>query len=117
MGYYVFFSGSSQITTNHKYIFVLLTIYLGYTNYVAITRNRKRIPTLIISDFALEVSEYLKTTTYTWKDIIDWKIETKDGTDYLTISTIEPRKRMINISFLEKTPFEIEQLITEIKKH
>jgi len=117
MGYFLFFSGSPGITITSKYIFVALSIYLVYTNYIAITRFRRRAPTLIISDFTLEVCEYLKTTTYLWKDILEWKIEIYEGTNYLTITIIEDRKRQINISFLDKTPFEIEQIIKEIKRH
>ena len=116
-GYFVFFSGSSQVTSSIKYTFFAFTIFLSYTNYVSFTRNRKQIPTLVISEFAIEFCEYLKSTTYLWKDILEWKIEKDEGTNYLTLTTIEKIKRKVNISFLEKSPAEIEELIKEIKKH
>ena len=113
----IFFSNKSE-TDIIKYCFYAgLIIFYVYQTYVILKKKQELNPSLIISDFALEVTEKLKTNTYLWKDVLDWKIEIEDNTDYLILTTIEKNKPKINISFLDKTPFEIEQLIREIKKH
>jgi hypothetical protein len=114
---YIIFSKDSRNRTLVFFSLVGLILYLGYETYLIVEKKRKQIPTIIISDFALEVTETLKTNTYLWKDILDWKIQKEDNTDYLILLTIEKAKSKIDLSFLDKTPFEIEQLIKEIKKH
>jgi hypothetical protein len=110
--YYIFLSGSPQITSGTKYTFFALLLYSAYMIYADIKRRKHNRPTLIISEFSIEVFSDFKTTTYLWQDIKNWKIELDEGSHILVIETYNI-KRPITISCLDKTPAEIEDILNE----
>lgn len=72
---------------------------------------------MIFSKSEIEINEKGKPVSFLWLQIIDWKIEKdqESNTHYLTIQTVDQKKK-INISWLDKTPEEIEELLQMYKK-
>jgi len=58
-----------------------------------------------------------KPASILWPQIIDWKIETEkdNNTHYLFVKTADKTRR-INISWLDKSAAEIEELLTTFTK-
>ncbi len=116
MTYYIYFSGKYDNNNTMKILYVFLTASLLYSIYIPTRKFLKNEPVLTISKSKIEINEKGKPISLLWLQIIDWKIEKeKDGgTHYLTIETAE-KKRKINISWLDKRPSEIEELLQTYK--
>jgi hypothetical protein len=110
--YYVFLSGSPQVTSKIKYTFFALLLYSCYMVYVEFRKRRDNKPTLIISEFSIEVFGDFKTTLYLWQDIKSWQVKFDDGAHYLILETYSIKKT-IKIWSLDKTPEEIENILNE----
>lgn len=110
--YYVFLSGSPQVTSETKYTFVALLLYSCYMVYAEIRRRQDNRPTLIISEFSIEVFGDFKTTSYLWQDIKSWEIKFDEGAHYLVLETYSIKKT-IKIWSLDKTPEEIEGILNK----
>ena len=80
--------------------------------YAEIKRRKDKRPTLIISEFSIEIFSDFKTSLHLWQDIKSWKIELDEGSHYLVLETYSIIKR-ITVSCLDKTPEEIEEILNE----
>ena len=114
MTYYIYFSGKFDNNNTMKLLYVFLTASLLYAIYIPTRKFIKNEPILILAKDSIEIIDKKKTTSIHWLQIRDWKIENDEGTRYLIIDTAEIKKK-INISWLDKTPEEIEILITKFK--
>ena len=113
--YYIFLSGSTQVTSEAKYTFVALLLYSSYKIYAEIKRRKDNRPTLIISEFSIEIFGDFKTSSHLWQDIKTWKIELEEGSHYLVLETYNIKKR-ISVSCLDKTPDEIEDILNQFAR-
>jgi hypothetical protein len=116
MVYYIYFSGKFDNKNTMKIVYSILTVSLLYAIYIPVRKFFKNEPVLTFSKSEIEINEKGKAVSFPWLQIIDWKIEkeTDGGTHYLIIETID-RKRKINISWLDKRPNEIEELLQKYK--
>ena len=112
---YLLFSGKYKTNNTFIGIFIFMLAIMIYSLYFPVKRIIKNIPALVLSQYALEVAEKDTLVSLPWSQITACTFETSDGTDYLIIE-IEGRKRKINISLLDKSPFEIEMLIATYHK-
>jgi hypothetical protein len=115
--YYSFFYHSTETGTTMKIISGLLSIWLAYAIYRMTGKLLKNDPVLTLSDAEISINDKGKPVSYSWHEVIGWHLEKDrdDTTHYLVIETTG-KKRKINISWLEKKPFEIEVLMKEYKK-
>jgi hypothetical protein len=109
--YITFFS--DKIANNYIRIFnVIMIIAMAYSFYFPIRKLIKNEPILILSEFGIEINEKIKPVSLSWLQIIDWNIEKeKDNNTFYLILKTEDKNRRINISWLQKTPGEIEELV------
>lgn len=91
-----------------------MAAWLAYRVYLQYRMHKERIPAITISSLAIEITDGKKTTTVLWTEVSGWKIEKDEGSDYLFIDSPAGRKRT-SINYLDKTPWEIEQLILAVK--
>lgn len=113
--YYAFFSGNFDNIKAMKVLYVILLASLAYAIYIPAKKFFKHEPVLTVSKSEIEMNEKGKPTALLWLQVIDWKIEKDDSTYYLIVETAD-KKHTINISWLEKTPSEIEALLQTYKK-
>ncbi|WP_143144149.1 hypothetical protein [Cytophaga hutchinsonii] len=99
-----------------KIVYVFLTASLLYSIYIPTKKFVKNEPVLTFRKSEIEINEKGKPVSFLWLQIIDWKIEKEEdsSTYYLTIETADTKKR-INISWLDKGPSEIEELLRTYK--
>lgn len=116
MTYYIFFSGKYDNNNTMKILYVFLNGLLIYAIYIPAKKFLKNEPVLTFSKSEIEINEKGKPISFLWQQIISWKIEKDEdgGTQYLTIETGDTKKK-INISWLDKSPNEIEKLINSYK--
>jgi uncharacterized membrane protein len=117
MVYYVYISGRFENNITMKMVYVFLTALLVYKIYNPTKKLIKNEPVLTLSKSEIKINDVGKPISFLWMQVVDWKIEKeKDGgTQYLIIETAEHNKK-INISWLDKRPVEIEELIRTYKK-
>jgi hypothetical protein len=115
--YYEFFSGEIEINNITRILHLFVTISLLYTIYIVIKKFLKNEPVLIFSPIEFEINEKGKPVSFLWLEILDWKIikEEEGNTHYLILETIGEKKK-INISWLDKSPSEIEGILMMYKK-
>jgi len=116
MTYYIYFSGKFDSNNTMKIVYVFLTASLLYAIYIPTKKFFKNEPVLTFSKSEIEINEKGKPVSFLWLQVIDWKIEKEEdgGTHYLTIETADTKKK-INISWLDKRPSEIEELLQTYK--
>lgn len=116
MTYHIYFSGTFDNNNTMKIVYIFLTASLLYTIYIPTKKFFKNEPVLTFRKSEIEINEKGKPVSFPWLQIIDWKIEKEEdgGTHYLTIETADTKKR-INISWLDKRPSEIEELLLTYK--
>lgn len=116
MTYYIYFSGKFDNNNTMKIVYVFLTASLLYAIYIPTKKFFKNEPVLTFSKSEIEINEKGKPVSFLWLQVIDWHIEKEEdgGTHYLTIETADAKKK-INISWLDKKPSEIEELLQTYK--
>jgi hypothetical protein len=116
MTYYIYFSGKFDNNNTMKILYVFLTASLIYAIYIPAKKFFKNEPVLTFSKSEIEINEKGKPVSFLWLQVIDWKIEKEEdgGTHYLTIETAD-KKSKINLSWLDKRPSEIEELLQTYK--
>ncbi|KYP13541.1 hypothetical protein [Flavihumibacter sp. CACIAM 22H1] len=116
MTYYIFFSASSNTNIVIKLIYFILNAFLIKTIYGQANVVIKDKPVLIFSKSEIEIYQNGKYVSFLWSLVVNCKVEKEaDGvTHYLTIETAG-EKIVINISWLEKSPVEIEKLLNMYK--
>lgn len=116
MTYYIYFSGKFDNNNTMKIVYVFLTASLLYAIYIPTRKFFINEPVLIFSKSEIEIYEKGKPISFLWLQVIDWKIEKEEdgGTHNLTIETADSKKK-INISWLDKRPSEIEELLQTYK--
>lgn len=117
MSYYIFLSGKFDNNNTMKLVYVFLTALLIYAIYIPARKFIKNEPVLKFNTTEIEINEKGKPTLLLWLQVVDWKIEKDEdgGTQYLIIETTD-RKHKINVSWLDKRPSEIEELLQTFKK-
>jgi hypothetical protein len=110
MIYYVYFSGRLNGNQLLKWFYVLFTGFLVYAIYIPARKLIKNEPAIILSKETIGIIEKVKPKFISWAEVIAWKIEKSEDGYFLIIQTHEKTIRT-NISWLEKTPGELEQLI------
>lgn len=117
MTYYIYFSGKFDNNNTMKIVYVFLNASLMYGIYIPAKKFFKNEPVLTFTNSEIEINEKGKSISFLWMQVIDWKIEKDNDTPtyYLTIETTGIKKK-INISWLDKRPGEIEELLQRFKK-
>ena len=110
--YYIYFSGKYDNNVTIKIIHVFLNAILFYSIFIPAKKFIKNEPVLTLNNSEIIVNEKGRPVSILWHQIIKWKVEKEEdgGTHYLVIETVE-KTRKINISWLEKSPTEIEELL------
>jgi hypothetical protein len=116
MFYFTFFSGKFDDNTLLKALTVGLTAWLLYALYFPARQLIKNEPVLILSKSEITINRRGKPITYLWMQIQDWHIEKdkENSNRYLILETTEGKKS-VSITWLDKKPAEIEELINEYK--
>lgn len=115
--YYIYFSGKVAANSTINIVYGFMTAIIVYTIYFLGRKICKNEPVLIVNESEITINEKGKPVSFLWMQVLDWKIEKEEdgGTTYLTIETAEKRKK-VNISWFDKKPAEIEELIRAYKK-
>ena len=100
-----------------KLLYIPVAASFVFSIYLPTKRFIKNVPDLVFTNSQIELNEKGALVPYLWQQVIDWKIDKDKDTDtyYLTIETSD-KKRKINISWLDKKPREIEELLQRYKK-
>ena len=116
MTYYIYFTGKFDNNNTMKVVYVFLTASLLYAIYIPTKKFIKNEPVLTFSKSEIEINKKGKPVSFLWLQVIAWTIEKEEdgGTHYLTIETADTKKK-INISWLDKRPNEIEELLQTYK--
>jgi hypothetical protein len=112
--YYIYFSGKFDDNNRIKLIYLFVTGLMLYGFYIPARKFLKKEPVLVLTKDSIEINEKGRPVTFHWLQIREWDIKNDDGTRYLIIDTGEVKKK-VNISWLDKTPAEIESLMTQFK--
>jgi hypothetical protein len=112
MFYVTFFSGKFDGNTLLKVVTIGLTAWLLYALYFPLRQLIKKEPVLTLSKSDITINVKRKPVTYLWSQIQGWHIEKdkENSNRYLILETTEGKKSVM-ISWLEKKPAEIEELI------
>lgn len=112
MFYITFFSGKFDDNTLLKAVTVGLIAWLGYWLYFPVRQMIKNEPALTLNKSDITINRKGKPVAYLWSQIQGWHIEKdkESSNKYLILETTEGKKS-VSISWLEKKPAEIEELI------
>ncbi len=111
--YYIYFSGKVDSKTL-KIVYIFLTASVIYSIYgLARTIFRNR-PVLTFRKNEIEISEKGKPVFFLWPQITGWEIEKDKSAHYLVIEA-DGTKLKVNISWLDKNPDEIKELLADYK--
>lgn len=115
--YYIYFSGMFDNDVTSKIVYVFLTVSLVYAIYIPTKKFLRNEPVLTLNKSEIEINENGKPVSFHWAQVTGWRIvkDEDGGTHYLIIETTDTKKK-INISWLEKRPDEIEEIIHTFKK-
>lgn len=110
--YYIYFSGKFDNNITMKIVYVFLSASLIYTIFIPARKFIKNEPVLTLNNSEIIINDKGSPVSFLWPQIINWKIKKEEdgGTHYLIIETAE-KTRKINLSWLEKSPTEIEELL------
>ena len=114
--YFIFFSGKLNPTNTLIIINSISTIFLVYTIYVPAMKVIKKEPVITLTGDSIIIHERIKPVSFLWTQILDWKTEVEENTHYLVIRTADARKK-VNLSWLDRKPAEIEDLIKTYSLH
>jgi hypothetical protein len=109
--YYVYFLSTFD-NISFKVILLLVTIVNLYTIYHPIRKLIKNEPVLVFSDESIVINDNTNPATWQWSQIRGWKVEKNDSGYSLVMDTIDKQK-IVNISWLDKTPAQIEAILTQ----
>jgi hypothetical protein len=115
INYYVYVLKGLKTNTELNFLNIVITGIMAYAIYKGAKRLRSNDPVLIFTKSDLTINEKGNPESFLWLQIIEWKIENDDGTEYLNIQTADTTKK-ISISWLEKKPREIKELMTEYSR-
>ncbi len=115
--YYIYFSGKFDDNTTMKTGYLFLNAIVLYSIYLPTRKLIKNEPVLKINQTGIEVNKDGQSISFLWDQIVDWEIEKDDdnSTHHLTIQTTAENKKT-NISWLDKTPGQIETILQSYKK-
>ena len=113
--YYVYVLKGLKTNTELNIMNLVVTGIMAYSIYIGTKRLRSNDPVLIFTKSDLTINEKGDQESFLWLQIAEWTIENDDGTQYLKIQTADTIKK-ISISWLEKKPREIKELMTEYSK-
>lgn len=113
--YFIYFLSTLDSNNTMKILYIFLTASLIYAIYSPIKKFLKNEPVLTFSKSGIEINEKGEPISLLWLQV-DWKIEKENdgGAHYLILETADD-KRKINISWLDKSPIEIEKLLQTYK--
>lgn len=116
MFYITFFSGKFDDNTLLKVVTVGLIAWLGYWLYFPVRQMINNEPVLILNKSEITINRKGKPVVYLWSQIQGWHLEKdkENSNRYLILETTEGKKS-VSITWLEKSPAEIEELIGEYK--
>jgi hypothetical protein len=114
--YYIYFSGKFDNNRTMKIVYAFLSLSLAFTIFIPARKFFKNEPVLTLNNSEIIINEKGRPVSFLWPQIIDWKIEKEEdgGAHYLIIKTAE-KTRKVNISWLEKSPAEIKELLSLYK--
>lgn len=112
--YVAFFSGEFKNNKTMTFFYVFAIVSLAYGIFIPVRKFLKDEPVLTLNKSEIEINVKGKPVSFLWLQVHDWKIEKKDNNSYLIIETSETKKK-VDISWLEKTPSEIEELMQTFK--
>jgi hypothetical protein len=115
--YFIFFTGKFDKNNSMKLLYIPVAASFVFSMYLPTKRFIKNVPILVFTNTQIELNEKGDLAPYLWQQVIDWKIDKDRDTDtyYLTIET-KDKKRKINISWLDKKPRKIEELLKEYSR-
>lgn len=112
MFYITFFSGKFDDNTLLKVVTVGLIVWLLYWLYFPVRQIIKNEPVLILNKSEITINRKGKPVTYRWMQIQGWHIEKdKENSNRYVILETSEGKKSVSITWLDKKPAEIEELI------
>lgn len=97
-----------------KILSLVLSVSLIASIYKMYRQIKSNAPTLVLSRETFTYYKKGGPVSYYWSEIASWNISTEDSTTYLTIEA-HGKKDKIGISWLEKSPDQIDELIRGFK--
>lgn len=116
--YHVYFSGEYDNDSTMKIIYVVGIVLLGRAIFIPARKLVLNEPVLTLSRSEIIINEKIKPVSYLWPQVLDWRIEREkknDGSYHLIIETADKTKK-VDITWLEKKPSEIEEIVKKYKK-
>jgi dipeptide/tripeptide permease len=110
--YLIYFSGNYNLSTTLKVAYAGMLAALIYFLYLPVRKLIKNEPVITLTKSDITINVKRKPVTYLWSQIQGWHLEKdkENSNRYLILETTEGKKSA-HISWLEKKPAEIEELI------
>ena len=93
INYYVYVLKGLKTNTELNFLNIVITGIMAYAIYKGAKRLRSNDPVLIFTKSDLTINEKGNPESFLWLQIIEWKIENDDGTEYLNIQTADITKK------------------------
>ncbi|MFM2361836.1 MAG: hypothetical protein RLZZ316_738 [Bacteroidota bacterium] len=116
MAYLVLCLGKLEDYKVLKFFFIVLTAIVLYRSYFPVKMLLKNVPILIFDPSALTLNEKGNPLYILWHELVDWKIEKNTNEMHYLIVTTAHQSTRLNISWLDKSPAEIDAIFTAFDK-
>jgi hypothetical protein len=115
---YIFFSSQFVDRIYFKILSIVLNVFLIIGLYHNFKKAIKGEPILTFDSNGIKINDTIQPIMFPWSQIIYWSIDKdNDGpTEYLIIKSHEKSKK-VNISWLDKRPKDIEEIVTNYMKN
>jgi ABC-type uncharacterized transport system permease subunit len=110
---YIYLSGNFKITNTLILMNTASVVIFIYTLYKPAIKIIKKEPIITLTKDFIEINDN-KPVSFLWIQISEWQIVIEENTHYLVLRTAD-QARKVNISWLDKKPTEIEELIKDYK--
>ncbi len=112
IAYYTFFTEKGKANSIMAYVFFLILALAFYSIYRIVKMILSDQPVLTISKSFVEINEGGNPISFIWPKISNWEVIKGKNNHFLIIETDEQKKKL-NITWLEKEPAEIEELMNQ----
>lgn len=110
---YIYLSGNFKITNMLILMNIATIVIFIYTLYRPAVKIIKKEPIITLAKEFIQINDN-KPVSFLWVQISNWQIIIEENTHYLVLRTTD-QARKVNISWLDKKPGEIEELMNAYK--
>lgn len=108
--YFLFILSNIQSNSFRMYMCIAGILYIFYSLLFEWVHYVRKTPDIEISETSIRLLGSIRIKTIPWAKIKSCKVKSIDGVDYFVVETLNSKNKIM-ISYLDKTPKEIESVI------